>query len=172
MAACLPGRRADRGHRRRTIQRQGRRSAWGRSSCSSPAPPRSPSATHAARRIVVDAAGADEKGRGQASLRPDRPARSPTASGTKVEVEQDLHLSGAAAQYGRGMIADVTRRADAATSPPTCRRRIDAIDRGASPTRSRTTSPPAASASASRAAWMALKRVVRRFFLPYQPNPS
>ena len=28
--------------------------------------------------------------------------------GTKVDVSQDLQLSGAAAQYGRGMISDVT----------------------------------------------------------------
>ncbi len=59
------------------------------------------------RTIVVDAAGADERGRGQAAM--GVTARLvPTATGTRVEVEQDLQLSGAAAQYGRGMIADVT----------------------------------------------------------------
>ena len=30
------------------------------------------------------------------------------AGGSQVEVDQDLQLSGAAAQYGRGMISDVT----------------------------------------------------------------
>src|ERR1700750_820677 len=59
----------------------------------------------AAKKIVVDAAGADEKGRGPAarsgSARPSAKGR-----GTKVDVTQDLQLSGAAAQYGRGMIAD------------------------------------------------------------------
>ena len=61
----------------------------------------------AAKRIVVDAAGSDERGRGQAAL-------AATASlvavrgGTRVDVSLDLQLSGAAAQYGRGMISDVT----------------------------------------------------------------
>src|SRR6266700_4226198 len=32
----------------------------------------------------------------------------PAGRGTKVGVTQDLQLSGAAAQYGRGMISDVT----------------------------------------------------------------
>ncbi|HET9600838.1 MAG TPA: SRPBCC family protein, partial [Acidimicrobiales bacterium] len=62
---------------------------------------------HEARRIVVDAAGADEKGRGQAAMLVTATLGS-TARGTKVEVAQDLQLSGAAAQYGRGMIADVS----------------------------------------------------------------
>src|SRR5258707_14527118 len=50
----------------------------------------------AARRIVVDAAGADEKGRGQASMSVTANVR-PTARGSKVEVAQNLELSGAAA---------------------------------------------------------------------------
>ena len=59
------------------------------------------------RTIVVDAAGADQKGRGQANV--GLTARLvPTANGTRVEVEQDLELSGAAAQYGRGMVNDVS----------------------------------------------------------------
>src|SRR4051812_28911397 len=61
----------------------------------------------AARRVVVDAAGADEKGRGQASVLITAQLAS-TARGTKVDLQQDLQLSGAAAQYGRGMISDVT----------------------------------------------------------------
>ena len=66
----------------------------------------------AAKRVVVHASGADEKGRGQASM-------VVTATlvragrGTKVGVSQDLQLSGAAAQYGRGMIADVVGDHDA-----------------------------------------------------------
>ena len=60
-----------------------------------------------AKRLVVDAAGADEKGRGQAAMLLTA-VLSPAGSGTKVEVTQDLQLSGAAAQYGRGMVADVT----------------------------------------------------------------
>ena len=80
--------------------------------------------------IVVDAAGADEKGRGQAAL--GLTARLvETPGGTRVEVEQDLQLSGAAAQYGRGMIGDVSAvlMRDFATN---MKQRIDAYDRGVS----------------------------------------
>ncbi|MCW2694322.1 MAG: carbon monoxide dehydrogenase subunit [Mycobacterium sp.] len=123
----------------------------------------------AARRIVVDAAGADEKGRGNASmlvtasLRPTGPAL------TTVAVTQDLQLSGAAAQYGRGMISDVTSvlMQDFAQNLQT---RIAAVERGES---------SAASASAAsgfaiglRAMRMALMRVFRRFFYPYQPSAT
>src|SRR5215475_10210596 len=59
----------------------------------------------AAKRIVVHAAGAEQRGRGQAAM--DVTATLTQAGrGTKVSVAQDLQLSGAAAQYGRGMIAD------------------------------------------------------------------
>ena len=61
----------------------------------------------AAKRIVVDAAGADEKGRGQAAMS-GTASLAPARGGTRVDVELDLQLSGAAAQYGRGMISDVT----------------------------------------------------------------
>ena len=122
---------------------------------------------HANRTIVVDASGADEKGRGQANL--GLTARLvPTANGTRVEVEQDLQLSGAAAQYGRGMISDVSAvmMRDFATNMQT---RIDAYDRGVSPDQIQTKSA-GGFGIAMAAAWMALKRVGRRFFLPYEPN--
>src|SRR5260370_38608232 len=61
----------------------------------------------AAKRIVVHATGADEKGRGQAAMVVGA-MLSPKGRGTKVAVTQDLQLSGAAAQYGRGMISDVS----------------------------------------------------------------
>jgi len=35
-----------------------------------------------------------------------------------------------------------------------------------------TAAPASGFAIGVRAAWMALKRVARRFFLPYQPHPS
>ena len=62
---------------------------------------------NAAKRIVVNAAGADERGRGQAAMVVSA-ALSRAGSGTKVGVSQDLQISGAAAQYGRGMISDVS----------------------------------------------------------------
>ena len=83
---------------------------------------------------------------------------------------QDLQLSGAAAQYGRGMITDVTAvlMRDFATNMQT---RIDAIEpwRVARPGRRRRRRR-AASRSACGPLRLALMRVFRRFFLPYQPN--
>src|SRR6266542_3661072 len=49
----------------------------------------------------------DETGRGQASMVVTA-TLTRAGRGTKVGVTQDLQLSGAAAQYGRGMIGDVT----------------------------------------------------------------
>jgi uncharacterized protein len=125
----------------------------------------------AAHRMVVDANGSEEKGRGQASM-----AITATLAragrGTKVAVAQDLQLAGAAAQYGRGMISDVSSvlMQDFARN---LQNRIDAADRGESPEQAR---PAASSASGLtlglRAALMALSRVFRRFFLPYRAPAS
>ncbi len=84
----------------------------------------------AAKRIVVDATGADEKGRGQAAMLVTA-SLAAARGGTRVDVTQDLQLSGAAAQYGRGMISDVTAvlMRDFATNLQT---RIDALERGVS----------------------------------------
>ena len=124
----------------------------------------------AAKRIVVDAAGADEKGRGQAAMLLTAQLSS-AAGGTKVAVGQDLQLSGAAAQYGRGMIADVTSilMRDFATN---MQQRIGALDRGVAADQIATAAPAGGFTIGMRAAWMALKRVARRFFLPYHPQPS
>jgi carbon monoxide dehydrogenase subunit G len=124
----------------------------------------------AAKRIVVDAAGADEKGRGQAALLVTAQLL-PTAGGTKVEVAQDLQLSGAAAQYGRGMISDVTAvlMSDFAKN---MQNRIGALDRGLSPEQIANAAPASGLAIGLRAARMALRRVFDRFFLPYQPTPN
>jgi carbon monoxide dehydrogenase subunit G len=124
----------------------------------------------AAKRLVVDANGADEKGRGQAAMLVTATLAS-TGTGTKVEIAQDLQLSGAAAQYGRGMISDVSSvlMRDFATN---MHNRITAIDRGVAPDQASTAAPASGLGIGLRAALMALKRVARRFFLPYQPNPS
>jgi carbon monoxide dehydrogenase subunit G len=124
----------------------------------------------AAKKVVVDAAGADERGRGQASMLVTA-SLAPTASGTRVDVVQDLQLSGAAAQYGRGMISDVTSvlMRDFAGN---MQRRIEAADRGLSPDQVANAAPASGFAIGLRAMRMALMRVFRRFFLPYQPTPS
>jgi uncharacterized protein len=126
----------------------------------------------AAKRIVVHAAGADEKGRGQAAMIVGA-TLSAKGRGTKVAVTQDLQLSGAAAQYGRGMISDVSAilMRDFAV---TMQDRIERIERGESAEQIAAAGGGSVSglAIAMRAARMALMRVFRRFFLPYQPAAS
>src|SRR5258707_3113859 len=61
----------------------------------------------AARRVVVHASGADEKGRGQASMVVTT-TLTPAGQGTQVGGTQDLQLSGAAAQYRRRMNRHLT----------------------------------------------------------------
>jgi uncharacterized protein len=123
----------------------------------------------AASRVVVHASGAEEKGRGQASMVVTA-ALSRAGRGTRVDVTQDLQLSGAAAQYGRGMISDVSSvlMRDFAVNLAAA---IDRAERG------ETVAAPAAAAGATpasgltlglRATLMALRRVFRRFFLPYR----
>jgi uncharacterized protein len=124
----------------------------------------------AARRVVVHAAGAEEKGRGQASMVITAALRQ-AGRGTRVAVEQDLQLSGAAAQYGRGMISDVTAVLMRDFSA-NMQDRIERIERGETPEQIAAASaaaPAGGLAIGLRAALMALTRVFRRFFLPYQP---
>jgi carbon monoxide dehydrogenase subunit G len=122
----------------------------------------------AAKRVVVHAAGADEKGRGQAAMIVTA-TLTRAGRGTKVAVAQDLQLSGAAAQYGRGMISDVSSvlMRDFATN---MQDRIQRIERGESVEQitAASASPARGFTLGMRAALMALSRVFRRFFLPYQ----
>src|SRR6516225_424590 len=132
----------------------------------------------AAKRVVVHASGADEKGRGQASMvvTATLTRAGPGNRGTKVGVSQDLQLSGAAAQYGRGMISDVTAvlMRDFAAN---MQNRIERLEKGAGEVGGESPEQIAAAAASPakgftlgmRAALMALSRVFRRFFLPYQP---
>ena len=121
----------------------------------------------AAKRLVVNATGAEEKGRGQASMVVTA-TLVPAGRGTKVSVAQDLQLSGAAAQYGRGMISDVTAVLMRDFSVNLADR-IDRAQRGESVTGPATAASPASGFRLGmRAALMALRRVFRRFFVPYQ----
>ncbi len=120
------------------------------------------------KRVVVQASGADEKGRGQANMLVTA-TLSRSGRGTKVAVTQDLQLSGAAAQYGRGMISDVTSvlMRDFST---TMQDRIERIERGESAEQiaAAASSPAKGFTLGMRATLMALTRVFRRFFVPYQ----
>jgi hypothetical protein len=124
----------------------------------------------AGHRIVVDASGAEVRGRGQASMVVTA-TLAQAGRGTKVGVTQDLQLAGAAAQYGRGMISDVTSVLMRDFSMNLARR-IEAADRGLSPDQVTAARPASGFAIGLRAARMALTRVFRRFFLPYQSSPS
>ena len=124
----------------------------------------------AARTIIVDASGADRKGRGQADLALTA-ALLALGGTTRVDVSLDLTISGAAAQYGRGLVADVTSVLvdEFAVNMQV---RLDAIAKGLDP--DSVSGPAAASGIAItlRAARMALLRVARRFFMPYRPQPA
>ena len=119
----------------------------------------------AAKRVVVNATGAEEKGRGQASMVVTA-MLAQAGRGTKVSVTQDLQLSGAAAQYGRGMISDVSAVLMRDFSVNLANR-IDRAERGLSPAGQPTATPASGFTLGMRAAMMALRRVFRRFFVPY-----
>jgi uncharacterized protein len=130
----------------------------------------------AAKRVVVHASGADEKGRGQASMVVTATLARTGRGTTKVGVLQDLQLSGAAAQYGRGMISDVSAvlMRDFAAN---MQGRIERMEKGAGEAGGESPEQVAATAATPargfslglRATVVALRRVFGRFFLPYQP---
>ena len=120
----------------------------------------------AAHRLVANAAGAEEKGRGQAALVITATLQQ-AGRGTRVGVTQDLQLAGAAAQYGRGMISDVTAvlmrdfSANLAAA-------IAAKERGEDPAAATARREASGLSIGLAAARMALMRVFRRFFVPYR----
>jgi uncharacterized protein len=62
-----------------------------------------------AHRVVLKATGQEMRGKGTASATVTS-ALEPVGDGTRVDITTDMTLSGAAAQYGRGMIGDVSRK--------------------------------------------------------------
>ncbi len=120
--------------------------------------------------LVLDAAGADKKGRGAASTLLTIGLQ-PLGGATKVNISMDLTISGAAAQYGRGLVQDVTGVLVNQTAD-SMKLRMTAIAEGRDPMA--VGAPKAASGLAIgvTAFMRAAKRVFARFFLPYQPAPS
>jgi carbon monoxide dehydrogenase subunit G len=120
-------------------------------------------ADEAAHRMVLKAAGSEDRGRGEAEMTITATMR-PADGGTRVSVAQDLSISGAAANYGRGLIADVT--SVLLGSFAEC---VQAnITGGGGGTATAVRAAPASGfAIGLRATVMALKRVFARFFLPY-----
>jgi carbon monoxide dehydrogenase subunit G len=121
----------------------------------------------AASRMVIEASGADKKGRGQAEMTVTAQLRQAGAGTTKVTVDQDLQVSGAAAQYGRGMISDVSSVLMSQFAV-NMQKRIDAIERGES-VEQLEGGQASGLAIGFQATKLALMRVFRRFFLPYRP---
>jgi carbon monoxide dehydrogenase subunit G len=114
----------------------------------------------AGKRIVMKASGSEEKGKGQANMTMTTTLQS-AGSGTRVKVSQDLELSGAAAQYGRGMIQDVT--ATLMRSFATCiQQDIGRASRGEA--REGGAAPMKGFSVGMGAMMMALKRFFRRLF--------
>jgi carbon monoxide dehydrogenase subunit G len=62
-----------------------------------------------AHRVLLKADGREQRGRGAASALVQSRLEA-VDGGTKVFIETDLTISGAAAQYGRGMVQDVSQR--------------------------------------------------------------
>ena len=122
----------------------------------------------AAHRVLLNASGAEERGKGQATM--DITATLvPAGRGTKVRVVQDLQVSGAAAQFGRGMIADVTNvlmRSFATNVADD----IDRWSRGEA-RKDGSSAPAQGLAIGIQATVAALKRVWRRFFWRYDVLP-
>ena len=119
--------------------------------------------------VVINAAGADEKGRGQASMVVNAKLV-PAGRATLAKVGQDLQISGAAAQFGRGMIADVTNvlmqsfATNIAEDIPRWTRGED---------RSATSAPAQGFAIGLQATVNGLKRFFRRLFgIRTRPLPS
>jgi uncharacterized protein len=60
-----------------------------------------------ARRVVLFASGRELRGRGQARATVES-SMAGANGGTRIDIVTDLHLSGPAAQYGRGLVGDVS----------------------------------------------------------------
>lgn len=122
-------------------------------------------ADEAAHRMVLEASGAEDRGRGTAAMTIIATLVS-AGRGTKVKVDQDLRVSGAAAQFGRGLIADVTGVLMGSFAD-CIQYNIDNQGAGGTTTAVRTAKPASGFAIGLRATVAALKRVFARFFLPY-----
>lgn len=62
-----------------------------------------------ARRVVIVASGRDRHGQGTAKARIEAQLTETPTGGTLVDMAQDVHLTGKAAQFGRGVLPDISR---------------------------------------------------------------
>jgi carbon monoxide dehydrogenase subunit G len=112
----------------------------------------------AAHRVVLKADGTETKGKGTASARVTSHMEDAGEGSTRVVIETDLTLSGAVAQFGRGMIGDVSQRLTDQFAETLKERMADPGEAGAA--------EPAGAAPVSgfRLGLWALFRAVGRFF--------
>lgn len=122
---------------------------------------------NAKKTIALEASGSDKKGRGSASaiLTASLVAIS---GGTKVNISLDLQISGAAAQFGRGLVSDVTAVLVNQTAE-NMKNRLRAISMGLDPNQVVGVKPASGLVIGMTATKRALVRVFNRFFLPYKP---
>ncbi len=121
----------------------------------------------AAHRLVLHASGAEDRGRGTADM---TITAQLVPSGRRHDAcgwRRTCTISGAAAQFGRGMIADVTSVLMASFAECVEHNITQAGSGGTVDRRADGRGPRAGSPSASGPRVMALKRVFARFFLPY-----
>ena len=122
---------------------------------------------NAKRILVLDASGSDKKGRGAASVLLTA-ALNQIPGGTKVDLSMDLTISGAAANYGRGLVADVTAVL-VNTATVNMEARMDAISKGLDPNSVGGAKAASGISIGINALKRATGRVLARFFLPYKP---
>ena len=117
--------------------------------------------------IIIEASGADRKGRGEAQALLTA-SLTPSGAGTKVNISLDLTISGAAAQFGRGLVSDVTAVLVGQTAN-SMKARMKAIQMGLDP--NSVGGPKAASGIqiGINVAKRAVGRVYSRLVMPYQP---
>ena len=122
----------------------------------------------AAHRVVLKAQGMEQRGKGAASASVVSHLEE-VAGGTKVTMQADLTISGAVAQYGRGMIQDISQRLTAEFA--SC---LEQNIMAEAASTQDATAEPAAPAAIARpvkgfrlglwAAWRAVARFFRRLF--------
>ena len=119
--------------------------------------------------IIIEASGADRKGRGEAQALLTA-SLTPSGAGTKVNISLDITISGAAAQFGRGLVSDVTAVLVGQTAN-SMKARMKAIQMGLDP--NSVGGPKAASGIqiGINVAKRAVGRVYSRLVMPYQPVP-
>lgn len=126
-------------------------------------------ADESAHRMVLHAIGSEYRGWGTAEMDVTALLRPGADGGTTMHVAADLQVSGAAAQYGRGMITDVTTVLIHSFTQCIAAN-VEAGSAGgvaaATGTATRTAAPASGLRIALSAALMALRRVARRFFGP------